>query len=473
MRKTFEHEFKQVFEKVQKVHINNLIKSKNKKTYWFGLSSTQLIYYIAYLIFTIKNKKDHKRINFLINDFEKRIDKKNFKRNSIKSVYFLIKNFINSIPLNYKKNIYLLGNADEEINTYKKENSLVLKKIDPWIRINLNKYSYFEKDDFFENILKLYIEDLIKVFRIKKKHIKEIEIKIKKKFHFFYNCYCQMILLYKNQSFDLISSKHVFIWNRIFFGALNYLGNFKTITVNHGLSGITNMKPSFIDDGAFIGKYQLLTTRHYLKNYKNIFKELKFSRKLKPIFLKKNPIFNIQEKKFRPIIREKKINQKEKLIILGYPKTIQPDINSPYQSISLSTKFEINLIDCLNKKYDVYYNSHPDRKEDTKKLFKNIPNVLFEKYEDIYREFDISFFTYHRSTAFGFALLKGVPCVMIYNKESEMTNLTRNYLSKRVSFINTITTNKPSIIFDKKKIISSVEKSKKLSNYDLIKKLKN
>ena len=60
---------------------------------------------------------------------------------------------------------------------------------------------------------------------------------------------------------------------------------------------------------------------------------------------------------------------------------------------------------------------------------------------------------------------------MIYNKESEMTNLTKNYLRKRVSFVNTITTNKPNIIFDKNKIFSSVEKSKKLSKYDLFKSL--
>ncbi len=176
MTKTFEHEYKQVFEKVQKVHINNLIKSKNKKIYWFGLSSTQLIYYIAYLIFRTKNKKYHKRINLLMNDFEKRIDKKNFKRNSIKSIYFFIKNFINSISLNYKKNIYLLGNTDREIDAYKKENLLVLKKIDPWIRINLKKNSYFEKDEFFENSLNLYIKDLIKVFKIKKKILKELKL---------------------------------------------------------------------------------------------------------------------------------------------------------------------------------------------------------------------------------------------------------------------------------------------------------
>ena len=121
MTKTFEHEYKQVFEKVQKVHINSLIKSKNKKIYWFGLSSTQLIYYIAYLILRTKNKKNRKRINFLINDFEKRIDKKNFKRNSIKSAYFLIKNLINSIPMINRKNIHLLGNVDKEIDAYKKE----------------------------------------------------------------------------------------------------------------------------------------------------------------------------------------------------------------------------------------------------------------------------------------------------------------------------------------------------------------
>jgi len=52
-----------------------------------------------------------------------------------------------------------------------------------------------------------------------------------------------------------------------------------------------------------------------------------------------------------------------------------------------------------------------------------------------------------------------------------MTNLTKNYLRKRVSFVNTITTNKPNIIFDKNKIFSSVEKSKKLSKYDLFKSL--
>jgi hypothetical protein len=100
-----------------------------------------------------------------------------------------------------------------------------------------------------------------------------------------------------------------------------------------------------------------------------------------------------------------------------------------------------------------------------------MPNILYERYEDIYKNFDITFFTYHRCTAFGFALLKSVPCMMIYNKESEMTNFTKNYLKKRVSFVNTVTTVKPSIIFNENKIFSLAEKSKMLSRHDICKSL--
>tara|TARA_B110000027_G_scaffold119682_1_gene132536 strand:- start:6961 stop:8379 length:1419 start_codon:yes stop_codon:yes gene_type:complete len=472
MAKTFDHRYKQVFEKVKTIHINNLIKSKDKKTYWFGLSSTQLIYYVTNLVLSIEDKKNQKRINALIKDYDKRNDKINFKRSFIRKIYFVIKNFIYSTLFFYKKKIYVLGNIDSEINAYTKENSLSIIKIDPWININLKKFNYIKKDKNLENSFYYYVKDLCKIFKINRIDKKKIEFKIKKKFYFYYDAYSQMILLYKNKTFDLITTKHVFIWNRIFIGALNYLGKSKTITVNHGFAGITNMKPSLIDDGGFIGSSQLLTTKHYLKNYKEIFKELKFSKKLKPIYLKKNPVFSLIEKKFNVVENKSRINKKkEKIIILGYPKTVLPDINSPYQSISLSSNLEIDLINCLKKKYDVYYNSHPDRRNETKKLFKDIPNILYEKYEDIYQEFDISFFTYHRCTAFGYALLKSVPCVMIYNKESEMTNLTKNYLRKRVSFVNTITTNKPNIIFDKNKIFSSVEKSKKLSKYDLFKSL--
>ena len=125
----------------------------------------------------------------------------------------------------------------------------------------------------------------------------------------------------------------------------------------------------------------------------------------------------------------------------------------------------------FKKKYDVYYNCHPDRRKEAKKIFKDIPNILYERYEDIYKNFDISLFTYHRCTAFGIALLKSVPCMMIYNKESEMTDFTKNYLKKRVSFVYTVTTDKPSIIFNENKIFSLAENSKKLSRYDICKSL--
>ncbi len=471
MAKTFEHRYKQVFEKIKTIHINNLIKSKNKKIYWFGLSSTEMIYYISNLIVEIEIKKNKKTINLLKKDFEKKTDNIYFKRNFLRKVSFILKNFFYSIGALYKKKIYVLGNIDSEINAYIKENSLGAIKIDPWLNINIKKINNIKKIDKFENYLSNYIDDLSKEFKLNKINKKKIYYKIKKKFYFFYNSYSRMILSYKDKSFNLITTKHVFIWNRIFIGALNYLGKFNTITVNHGFAAITNMKPSLIDDGGFIGKYQLLTSKHYLKNYKDIFKELKFSKKIRPIYLKKNPVFSLKEKKFEPIKNKTSIKKKEKILILGYPKTIRPDINSPYQSISLSSKLEINLINCLKKKYEVYYNSHPDRRKETKKIFKDMPNILYERYEDIYKNFDITFFTYHRCTAFGFALLKSVPCMMIYNKESEMTNLTKNYLKKRVSFVNTVTTDKPSIIFNENKIFSLAEKSKKLSRYDICKSL--
>ena len=471
MTKTFEHRYKQVFEKIKIIHINNLIKSKNKKIYWFGLSSTEMIYYISNLIVEIEEKKNKKKTKLLKRDFEKRTDSIHFKRNFFRKVFFILKNIFYFVSAIHKRKIYVLDNIDSEISAYIKENSLAVIKIDPWLNINIKKTNKIKKIGKFENDLSNYIDDLSKEFKLNKINKKKIDFKIKKKFYFFYNSYSQMISYYKNKSFNLITSKHIFIWNRIFIGALNYIGKFNTITVNHGLAAITNMKPSIIDDGGFIGKYQLLTSKHYLKNYKEIFKELKFSKKLRPIYLKKNPVFFLKEKKFEPIKNKVSIKKKEKILILGYPKSVMPDINSPYQSISLSSKLEINLMNCLKKKYDVYYNCHPDRRKEAKKIFKDIPNILYEKYEDIYKNFFISFFTYHRCTAFGFALLKSVPCMMIYNKESEMTDFTKNYLKKRVSFVNTVTTDKPSIIFNENKIFSLAEKSKKLSRYDICKSL--
>ena len=86
MAKTFEHKYKQVFEKIKIIHINNLIKSKNKKIYWFGLSSTEMIYYISNLIVDIEIKKNKKTINLLKKDFEKKTDNIYFKRNFLRKV---------------------------------------------------------------------------------------------------------------------------------------------------------------------------------------------------------------------------------------------------------------------------------------------------------------------------------------------------------------------------------------------------
>ena len=63
MAKTFEHKYKQVFEKIKIIHINNLIKSKNKKIYGFVLSFTEMINYISNLIVKIEKKKNKKKIN--------------------------------------------------------------------------------------------------------------------------------------------------------------------------------------------------------------------------------------------------------------------------------------------------------------------------------------------------------------------------------------------------------------------------
>ena len=187
MTKTFEHRYKQVFEKIKIIHINNLIKSKNKKIYWFGLSSTEMIYYISNLIVEIEEKKNKKKTKLLKRDFEKRTDSIHFKRNFFRKVFFILKNIFYFVSAIHKRNIYVLDNIDSEISAYIKENSLAVIKIDPWLNINIKKTNKIKKIGKFENDLSNYIDDLSKEFKLNKINKKKIDFKIKKKLYFFYN----------------------------------------------------------------------------------------------------------------------------------------------------------------------------------------------------------------------------------------------------------------------------------------------
>ena len=119
----------------------------------------------------------------------------------------------------------------------------------------------------------------------------------------------------------------------------------------------------------------------------------------------------------------------------------------------------------INLGYDVTYNVHPDRLREGINLFKKNFQISTSRYEDVEKNFDYSLFTYHRSTALGHAMKTNSPILVLGFKNLDFDKYTSDLLSKRISFIDVSSNISNSLIKLK------IKKSKKLVNYNSIKKL--
>ena len=109
---------------------------------------------------------------------------------------------------------------------------------------------------------------------------------------------------------------------------------------------------------------------------------------------------------------------------------------------------------------------HPDRIDGNKHLFKNFKTIE-GSYEAQDKFYNYSIFTYHRSTALGYALKNNSPIMVLSYKNLDMDRYTYKMLSKRISFIDlSYKNNNISLKISNSNLKKKIDNSKKLVSYN-------
>ena len=103
---------------------------------------------------------------------------------------------------------------------------------------------------------------------------------------------------------------------------------------------------------------------------------------------------------------------------------------------------------------NVLYKAHPDRKNEVYGLFDNIADkVIYDAFENSWKEADAFIFTYTSTTTFAFALETNRRVVLIDVDTNIVDKGLRQELGKRVDYVPaTITDSNNLIKFDKRKL---------------------
>ncbi len=116
---------------------------------------------------------------------------------------------------------------------------------------------------------------------------------------------------------------------------------------------------------------------------------------------------------------------KNKYLLMGWPYGCPPSTQLPYQNDYDMLSIENSIIKLLNERNcDFTYKVHPDRKDETFRIYKNIiKSFEFDKYEKIYEKYDTIIFSYPHTTTFFFTLEN-------HNKIIFFDNKNENYLDE-------------------------------------------
>ena len=467
----------QEYKKIHKILFEEYIKifcSKDldKNEYYFGIANFDIIINLSNYIYEsyindhlIKNTKKKQVFNF--NSLHKAsLEKVKFPRvNYAQLTKYKIKYLLDLLKYYFcyskkYKIVYHIGSLQIETISYCKQNYLYPIKINLF-RINKNKISNIFKnnlenklDIFFNIVFNRY--DFIQKDRsiYIKNQIKEIFFESAKR----YTGYKKFI---KNFSKDSIFLSTISGWlpirNVIAAAKSN---NFQIKCFNHGFSACFNMEPDFFTDGSLLSTQIVVSSKQYGKKYLKKFDQLKSNFFLPKIeFFKHSPY-----KKISKQIYKVKVNKIKKILLIGYPKSPLFNLQESHNHLFSTLELENNLIKILKKDFDVFYKAHPDRIREVEGIFDNDVNVIGGKFENIYKDYDCTIFTYYRSTALGYALMSSIPIVLLINSFYSFDEDTYKVLCKRCAILKTSSNYEDKLKFNKQELIKQIQISKKLKS---------
>ncbi|MBT4764893.1 hypothetical protein HOO14_07845 [bacterium] len=143
------------------------------------------------------------------------------------------------------------------------------------------------------------------------------------------------------------------------------------------------------------------------------------------------------------------------VMLIGFPMNCDKKTDERGLFFVQKINIEYDILTMLRKLgLNVLYKAHPDRKNEVYGLFDNIADkVIYDAFENSWKEADAFIFTYTSTTTFAFALETNRRVVLIDVDTNIVDKGLRQELGKRVDYVPaTITDSNNLIKFDKRKL---------------------
>jgi len=187
---------------------------------------------------------------------------------------------------------------------------------------------------------------------------------------------------------------------------------------------------------------------HYKKTYAHLKLEVKVGTNYYSVKNFSKLLFND-----KATLRSKK--RIKTVMLMGFPMSCQRRIGERGLFFVQKINIEYDILTMLRKLgLNVLYKAHPDRKNEVDGLFDNIADkVIYDAFENSWKEADAFIFTYTSTTTFAFALETNRRVVLIDVDTNIVDKGLRQELGKRVDYVPaTITDSNNLIKFDKRKL---------------------
>lgn len=455
--------YDQIHIKVSNIYHSSIINFKNKKDlYWYSIATLPLIDLLALSIFNSYLESTHKSKDIPYYLFNKELlSKYKFPDkpfvNRIKSkIKYLIQNFkyyFYYFFLGYKK-VYHIGPIQKESKLFLSENNFFPFMVDTY----LNKKKIIFKNREYDDFLKYLFINLTDEFLFLDKH--NIEL-IRRDFSATYKNFAKYFFYFKKtiishkKSSTYLATVSGWLPIRIIMASCLSLEK-KLISFNHSFTVVYNQKPDCSYDGLLLSTDMIISSGFYKSEHLNKLKSLnqKFSF---PNLLNFNSFpYSESFSSFKKISLPKKI---KKILLIGYPKSYYLNHNEPYNNLFTTLDLEIRIIDYLkSKNYEIDYKIHPDRINEGERLFVDKCNIVKNKFENVYLNYDCAIFIHHRTTALAVALIANMPIVFFQNKQIKLDKFTKKIYSNRFSIVSTELV-KNRITYDNLTLIDKIKQS--------------
>lgn len=419
----------QIYFQIESFYYESFVNSSDPKNYWFGMANISIIEIISCIIYKSYILKNNPSLK---NTFHEFILDEIINANKIKYEIPFDKNIKQKIKSKIKYCLQYLKLL------FKKKNLRTALHIGS---LQLESSKYCDEKNFYPFIL-----DIFSFKKLNNKHLSyELNLKNKKFISDIKNCYKhlnnnEILTLISTTSNILLNSENFYLssiyyikkikgdypylatisgWmpNRNFIGACNFLGK-EVIGFLHGYTSIGTQKPFFNNDSSSIVKKLIIPSKIYKEYYSSQLDLKKFDI-IKPNLeiYKKNPYYEEFLK-----IKKKYINGKNdknlKILLISYPKSFKIEFSMIMKNIHTSNILEKKIINFyIEKKFHIDLKVHPDREKEQSFLDNSKVNLVFGNLENIYMNYGILLFMYHRSTAFCYSLMTNMPIILVLDED--------------------------------------------------------